>query len=570
MGSASDAHHVFKGLAMDKQAIRVGGFVVVWLSALAVSVPAAALDEAALRTAQNNIKNAEYDLQSAKGSAGTAANPAKGSRLKLTKMRLESAAARLDTAAEALGNLPAEGEQVTPLRDRHAAAVEQLRAIEAIISGGAAPPAAPRPAETPTQPAAPTRPATPDAPKLDYKQEKALKDANWYFREVDKYAAAAAAIAQRLDGQGEPVVHADVKAGLASLGRAWEKHTLVEERLSQLPADHPQVKPSIDLAAQNKAALGALGSRLQAADAELDKLTNMTHYPRFEADFEKVGELTGRYYDFRMTVQQPEKMAAVISEDAAVLAEIQRIAQAYLPLVQQRTEPGERMEKRFAYFMEKRTAFAGELTAYKAQLPAQFQADLDEGLRLAAQGVAEKKPMFFGPHSGIDQRFGWAEQKLLVLRAFDAEAAKPYEQKLADARAKVKQMARTLEADIIAQNTLPPDRYQGADRKDLIARAAAAWLEAQPKAKVLTATIASEAWERDTRWRHSGGGEFYKIDSSSLQVQLIVKHDGELAVIRPVNLYKNHLKNDTIKAFPMDNPDDELVPSRFIPLAKVK
>ncbi len=38
----------------------------------------------------------------------------------------------------------------------------------------------------------------------------------------------------------------------------------------------------------------------------------------------------------------------------------------------------------------------------------------------------------------------------------------------------------------------------------------------------------------------------------------------------PINLSKNHLENDTIKAYPMDGLEEEQPPHRFLPLSKVK
>ncbi|MEZ6190328.1 MAG: hypothetical protein R3C45_03455 [Phycisphaerales bacterium] len=206
---------------------------------------------------------------------------------------------------------------------------------------------------------------------------------------------------------------------------------------------------------------------------------------------------------------------------------------------------------------------------YKNGLPAEFEADIQEAMSIAEQGVNEQKPLFFGKDSGIEQRLGWAEQKLIVLRAFSEEEAKPYVDRLAEARDQVKQMAKALEGKIIQENTLPPNRYTESDRDALIELAKEAWARQQADAEVLTACIPSQAWERSTRWEWSAGA-FSKVDKSHIQVQLIVKHDDKLAVIRPVNLYKNHLKGDTINAWSMDAIEDELIPQRYLLLEKVK
>lgn len=536
------------------------------------AVPATAsetlpLDEAALKAAENNIRNAEADLKSAKSSAGTAAKPAKGSRLKLTKMRVESATSRLDAAAKALAKLPAKGAKVTPLRARYGAAVATVAEIEAILSGGGKPKKETPPGKTPKTGSPP--PGKPAPKKLDYKQEKTLKDARWYVREVDKYCASAAVVVARIDGEGEPAVHSDVKAGLASLDRAWEKFKLVEGYLGALPSDHPQVAPTIKAAKDAKSTLGALSSRLKAKDAELDKLTNLANYPNYDQDFQKLQDFGRRYTNFGGISQQPEQLARLISEDRAVMGELQRLAKLYLPLAEQKTEAGQRIESLFLNFQSNREAFAKKLLELKATLPAAFEKELAEAEKLAKEAVEKNRPGYFGEHSGINQRLNFAEDKLRLLVAFDADAAKPYEARLAETRAAMKLRAKSLEKQIIAQNTLPPDLYRGEDRADLERRAREAWIKSQPDAQILAVRIPAKAWKRTTRWQHGGELNFYKVDTSRIQVQLILKHDSELAVMRPINLVKDHLASDTIQSYPMDTIKDELSPHRYLPLTKL-
>ena len=547
--------------------------MLVLMCALSISADAVlALDEALLGKAENEIKNAEYDLKAARDSAGTAANPAKGSRAKLTTMRLDSAQKRLDQAAVYLKELPAEDASVSAVQGRHTAAAAGVAQVRAIINPGA--PAQPKaPAESsPSDSKAsdkPASPAAPTAPKLDYKQEELLKNARWYVRETSGYTARVSEIIARIDGDGPKPVHSEIRDGLATVQTAKTKHALAADYITQLPAGHPQVQPVADQVTQAAALIGAQESRLRAVDTELAKLTGMEHYPNYDADFKLMQDLAGRYRSFESTVQQPELMAQVVQEDGQVLAEITRIAKTYVPLVEQKTDAGEQMERIFNHFQSSRNQFAAELVEYKKGLPAAFEADLKEAMDLADQGVAEQKPMFFGEHSGIEQRFGWAETKLLVLRAFGEEEAKPYVDRLEEVRAQIRERAKSLEAKIIAENTLPNDAYTGGDRDELVAHATKAWAEQQADAQVLTARIPSQAWSRDTRWEWSNGA-FYKIDASKVQVQLIIQHDDKLAVIRPVNLYKNHLKGDTVNAYPMDTIDEQLQPRRYLMLEKVK
>ncbi len=164
---------------------------------------------------------------------------------------------------------------------------------------------------------------------------------------------------------------------------------------------------------------------------------------------------------------------------------------------------------------------------------------------------------------------GFAEERIRVLQAFDEAAAKPYVNKLSATRKQVAAQARTLEADIIANNPLPPNRYTGADRDVLIKWAKETWAAEQKGAKVLAVRIPSENWKRDTRWRWSVDA-FYKIDTSKLQVQLLFKHDKKLAVVRAINLYKNHLEGDSITSHPFEKADAELQPWQIVRLDKIK
>ena len=524
-----------------------------------------------LSQAKNAIKNAAADLKAARSSAGTADNPAKGSRIRLTKMRLSSASQRLGQAKEILGKLPADDDDVKPVQQDCDTVAKGIEEVTAIIN----PPADTKKDEAKAEDdedKADTAPAeqAEQAPKLDYKQEDLLKNARWYLRETNGYADKAAAVVARMDAdQGPKPVHREVRDALELTNTGKQKYDLAMGYIDQLPEGHPQVKPVADEIKQAGDKLGAIASRLTAANTVLAKLTDMANYPNYDKDFTLLQDLGRRYTQFDITVQQPEKLASIIKEDPQVMSELQRIAKTYIPLVEQKTPEGERIEKLFNHFMATRTKFATDLTAYKEQLPERFEADLKEATDLANEGVEKQNAMYFGPESGIEQRFGWAEKKLLVLRAFGEEEAKPYDQRMAEIREQIKQQAKTLEAQIIAANTLPSDNYAGEDRNAVIAMAIDGWKVQQPDAEILTARIPSQAWSRETRWEWFNGS-FYKVDKSTLQVQLLVKYDDKLAVKRPLNVRMDHLKGDTMIAVPLDSIDDELIPQRYILLEKVQ
>lgn len=546
----------------------LAGITVVALSAPPAVADPSAAQQASLRAAENALKGAEGDLQAAAGSAGTAANPAKGSRLKLTRMRLDSGIKRLNEAAGILSGLPGDDPGVQALLARHAAAAQIAQRVTAIISAGSGAPTGAGGGQQPAGSGMPPAP-TDSGPRLDYRLEQKLKDARWYLREVEKYIGGAMEVVKRMDGEGEPVVHADVRAALNSVETAEAKFKLVEGYLAELPADHPQVQAVAAEAAKQKDTLGGLQSRLKAADAQLDKLTGMRHYPNYDEDFRKIQDFSRRYGNFPETVQQPEKLASIIREDAEVMKEVKRIARLYLPLVEQQTEAGAKMNKLFTYLIERRNGFAGEVKTYGAQLPAAIDADLAEATRIADQGVAEKRPIFFGPGSGIEQQMGFAEQKIMVLTALDPARGAAYRKKLSDARADTAKRAESLAGEIIVNNKLPPNRYQGGDRAELVKVATAGWQQEQPGAKVLGARIPSADWKRVTEWRF-GNGSFYKVDYSWIQVQLLVDQDGKLAAIRSVNISKLHLEGDQLSASLLDSAEDQPRPQQLLMKDKIR
>ena len=60
------------------------------------------------------------------------------------------------------------------------------------------------------------------------------------------------------------------------------------------------------------------------------------------------------------------------------------------------------------------------------------------------------------------------------------------------------------------------------------------------------------------------------MDQSTLQVQLVVKRDDKLAGIRPINLTKDHQKNDQIELYPLFRKVDLLGPANLMQTSKVK
>jgi hypothetical protein len=455
------------------------------------------------------------------------------------------------------------------LRKARGQALKVIDQIEAVLAGGVPSPKSPRKPKSPGREPG-KKPVPPkSSPKLDYKQKELLKNVRWYLRETEKYLRPAQGVLAQVDGKGPRPVIALVKQALASAQKAASKHKLAWDYVGKLPASHPEVARMREQVGAIGQALAAVRSRLGAEAGRLAKMTGMGSYPRYRKDFGLLGALSQRYGNFELLRQQAEKMAQVIREDAKAIQEIQRIAKTYQPLAEQKTSEGKAIEKRILYVLGKRRGFIQKLKAYKQALPGEIDGFLKEVLRIAKEGVEKKRPLYFGENSGIAQQLGFAENKLKILRAFGEKEAGPVANRIAAVRNKVKQAAKTLEADIIANNQMPPDRYREKDRDALVKRAIETWGKRQKGAKILMVRIPSKAWTRKTRWQWSAGA-FHKVDYSKLQVQLLLQHNDKLAVIRPVNLFKDHMKGDSLRAFPFDGKDEELQPQRFLLLKRVK
>jgi hypothetical protein len=555
--------------------MRTLGTAVAWSLAAMMTWQAWALtpaQESDLATAATNIKAAAGDLAAAQSSAGTADRPATGSRLRLTQTRLDQANQRLEFASQKLAALPADDAAVKPVQQSYDAAKKSADAIRDIITPkpagdapaeGAAPAAGDKPASEPAKPAA--------APRLPYQQEEALKNARFHLNDAVGYAQRAQGVsAKLLDAQqAGTVIHADVVRAQQDIATARQKLENAGNQLQGLPAEHPAVAPVARQRADLLASLDPISATLARAGDSLGKQADVQNYPQYKDDLDKLGDFTSAYREFQSMVQRSPELAELIQKDAAVLAEVKRIAQVYAPLAQQKTPAGERMEKATLYFLERREAFSKELQAYGKELPALIDADLAGALKLAQQAVSEGKPAFFGPDGGINQQLEYARQKLLVLSALSPAQAQASQGKIEQTRQQVRTMGESLREQIIANNPVPPDRYAGADRQKLIDLATATWAAIQPDAKVLKACIPSEQWTRKTQWVVSSD-RFTKEDASTVQVQLLVADRNGLAVIRPVTVKMDHQQGDALRAWAMDGVDDALPPHRYVQVQKLR
>ncbi len=499
------------------------------------------------------IKQAATNFKLAEGSVPAGNKPLKGSRLKLAMSRLASAKAPMPQIAKKLAKLPAGDPQVKKVQAQYDQLKGAMDAFETRITGQAA-----------TDPAAES-----EGVKLDYRQEEELKNAKFSLRDLEGRAAALTQLVEQIKPKKDKrlVDHRLVQKGMNTLEVAERRTREAHNHLDPLPKDGRGVKPTRERLGKAVDSVAASKAYLTPIHKQLSALIDPANYPELKADLDRLRELSAMYANPRILVENREQAAAVIKEAQAAVAERERLVKKYAILAHQQTDDGKHFVGVSNAFTQNYFEFAAAAKEQKKVLPGQIQKDLDEVRRMAAEAVEKKKPLFFT--GGIPQMLGFAEKKLALLERLDVEAAKRLKGEIAKTRADIKAKQDSLREMIINANELPADEYKADARKALEKLVSKVWKQQQPDAEILAIRFPAPNWKRSVRWQYSNG-TWYKVDHSKLQAQLIIKYDDKLAVNQPVDLWKDHLSNDEVKAYPFRSMKDELSPQAFLLLEKVK
>lgn len=290
------------------------------------------------------------------------------------------------------------------------------------------------------------------------------------------------------------------------------------------------------------------------------------HYPMLGDDLKRLNDFVSMYSDARILQKDPARAVILLSEIAQATREHDRILKDYDLLIRQNTDLGKRLTSLSTDFQKNRIDFLDTAQRQKQILPGEIDSDLSQVTRLSDQALQEHQPLLF--LHDIPQRMEQISDKLLLLQSLDSEPAQALRERIGRVREDLIIKQQTLSQGIIDSNPLPTDSYSGTDRKKIEQLAIEAWQKEQPDAQILSIRIPSNTWKRETLWRFQNTWHF--IDRSRLQVQLAIKHNDKLAVIRPINFWIDHTSNDEYKAFPMDGINDNLDPQRFIRLEKLE
>lgn len=494
------------------------------------------------------LRRAESNLQSVSASLGNRTTPPRGSAGKLLANRLEQALGDLNPAKELLEKIPVGTEGRDEAAARYTAAANEYNRLRAIMTGS----------DAPATPA-------PEGVRLNYQQEELLKNAGFHLREVEGNAKQLTSAVERLRAVEDQLAidHREVVGLRGVVENARRKSGFAADTLGQLPSDGRGVSEVKQRLVNADAKVVVASDYLNPLHARLQDLINPANYPEFNADRDRLRELSVMFGDpMRLKTDRPFA-AEVVQQSEAAKAECIRIAQKYARLMQQRTDQGAAIEGVGNGFLQNHAEFMAAADAERAALPASIGEDMAEAQRLAAEAVVNEKPLWFT--GGIPQTMGFAADKIALLSVLDVQQGAATQAEFDRVQAELKQQADSLRELIIRENTMPQDRFTGGDRDKAIATAKSAWSIQQSEYELLAVRIPSESWARETKWTYSNG-TWYFSDRSRLQVRLFVAdHDNaELAIDRPVTIWKDHQAGDSMIGVPFRSFDEALEPSEYL------
>lgn len=502
------------------------------------------------------LRRAEANLQSVASSIRGRTTPPRGSAGKLLARRLEQAMGDLTPAKSKLEQIPAGAEGRTEAVARYTAAAEEYNRLRTFLLGSDAP----------------AEPDTADqGTPMGYQDREKLSGAKFNLREVEanaKQLTDAVEQLRRVEDQLS-INYREVTRLLAIIANAKRKSGFVNDTLVQLPEDGQGVAAVRQRKVTADARVVTASNYLLPLNARLQNLINPANYPEFAADHKLLRELSVMFNSPEMLRTDRVQAAEVYEQAGAARQECIRIIRKYARLIQQQTDQGVAIEGAGNSFLRNHAEFVAACEAAKGTLPAEIRADLEQARKYAAEAVAEQKPRWFT--GGIPQVMGFADDRIVLLTAIDAARGDELRSEYEAAQKALKKQANALRDLIIRENTMPPDVFEGDDRDEAIRIAISGWRVQQKEFDLLKVRIPAKAWARETKWTYSNG-TWYFSDRSRLQVRLLVAdtQDSKLAIDRPVNVWKDHQKGNTMIGVPFYAFGDELEPSAYMLRSRIQ
>lgn len=376
---------------------------------------------------------------------------------------------------------------------------------------------------------------------------------------------------------GDADVTADkVKSVLATREKCAQHLKSARANLDKLPPKHAEVVPEVKRHEELGRKLALLGKKAEAAEKGLGAVAEQAKTPQYKLDFERLREINlmvNGSPPSALLRNNPIDAAELVKLAAPMKAERKRIAEKYADVLKQDTAEAEQMRAALKNCEQVFGDLDKAVADFVSTAPAEIELAVDDANKLALQAVAAHKPEVFTDAGGIQQKVSIAEQRLAILAAADPDGprAKLAQMKIAKLKSDIAQIGKPMRADIIAANAVPADAFTGADAEVLRMIVKQKWQADGAGSPVLKVGLSSPGWQRQTRWEWNLTSKtFEKADRSRAQGFVVVPIDPETAAMHYVNLTKDHLAADSVKATFAENPKDEPRIGRLVLLKNVK
>lgn len=191
--------------------------------------------------------------------------------------------------------------------------------------------------------------------------------------------------------------------------------------------------------------------------------------------------------------------------------------------------------------------------------------------KMIAMSIENQAPAYFQPTSDIAIYTKNMERRIRALEKLgspgtDVEKARSILKQLL-AESKVAQ--EKLLDGILQQNKIPDDKYQKADRDELIQLIEATWNKAMPNQKPIRVGLIGNDWTRMKKWEIQNK-TLYEVDRSKLQGFVLASYDDRCFVLRNIQLMRDHTDNGKLTAWTINDPSSPPSPIELILKEKVK
>ena len=387
---------------------------------------------------------------------------------------------------------------------------------------------------------------------LTAQQEVSLKEAGEYITKAEKLVAAMEKASAEWKAGDVTVQATAVDIQLNERFKVVTQLNNAGQRFSRVPNKHSKVAEEIKRYDTVKTLLATVEANLIAIRNGLDATLKLGTTPEYKVAFDRLKEIYMMYANPGALRTNPDRAVDAAKQIGAAKAERARIAAKYEGLLGQKTNEAEQMRQILAASDKVFIEYDKSIATFLAAAPGEIDKFCDEAIRLAKSGVEKKKPLFFAENGGVNQTIKQAENHFAVFAAIapDTDGVKRSRTKIDDTRKSANQMGISILESILESNRVPEDKFAETDRTEVLKILTDSWSKNGNGAAALKIGVIDKQWTRKTKWVWSNGNSSWeKVDESMVQGFIVVKLNDTQAAVWPVNLFKNHLAKDEIKAY---------------------